>query len=341
MLNIIWNKKNAEKRYGKEGVLNLEEALNAIKEAEIIDTTPEYLSEIASNSRESDSFLIIGGHKLFPFYEVENPARDRDQVVWTDNFYASTDDDPLLPERAIGRLPDGKDIELLIAQIHSIGKKEDKDNQRKATFGLSAAVWANASRNVYKIISNKEILLSPPENRDTLKISENTEIFYFNLHGSDRTNNWYGQHGSNYPIALSPLNIPALHSATVVTEACYGAYTIDKGISDSIALTFLKKGALCFVGSTTVAYGPPAPPSREADLIANLFFKEILKGNKFGTALLSAKQEFFRIMMDEQGFLDGNDKKTLLQFVLYGNPEGRFLAKDAKDAKHAKKTFVS
>lgn len=320
MLNIIWNKKNTEVRYGNEGAKSLRKVLNKIKDAEVIDTTPEDLSKIVGDSEKDDSFLIVGGNELFPFYEVANPTMDGDRIVWTDNFYGSTDDDPLLPERAVGRLPDGKDLDFLLQQLKNAKETQDKGVSRETTFGLGAAVWEDASRNIYKIISDKELLLSPPKTTDTIKIEENTEILYFNLHGSDRTNKWYGQGGSRYPIAISPDNIPRLKDAIVFTEACYGAYTIDKEISESLAFTFLEAGARCFVGSTTVAYGPPTPPPTEADLMVNLFFHEILKGSKFGVALLNAKQEFFKIMIAKQGFLDGDDKKTLLQFILYGNP---------------------
>ncbi|MCK4420912.1 hypothetical protein KAW48_03860, partial [candidate division WOR-3 bacterium] len=330
MLNIIWNRKTV-KKFKKGWMESIEGALSSIEKARVFDTTPKRLRDIVKDSKGDDSFLIIGGHKLFPFYEVRNPTNDRDRVVWTDNLYGSTDDDPLLPERSIGRLPDGGDLGFLLKKIRSIEEFLDNDTFIDTTFGLSAAVWEDASRNIYKIISDRELLLSPPENTKTIKIGEDVDIFYFNLHGSDKSNKWYGQADGRYPIALSPDNIPGLNNAVVFTEACYGAYTIDKGISDSIALTFLKNGVQCFIGSTTVAYGPPIPPPTEADLLTTLFFEKILRGNKFGISLLNAKQEFFRKMMNEQGFLDGDDKKTLLQFVLYGNPEGRFLAKNAKD----------
>ncbi len=337
MLKIIWNKKNVEKKYGKRRAKRIKEVLGKIKEAEEIDITPEDLSEIVHNSKKGDSFIIIGGHTLFPFYKVNNPTRDGDRIVWTDNFYGSTDDDSLLPERAVGRLPDGKDINFLLQQIENVGKTQNKSAFKGNTFGLGAAVWEDASRNIYKIISNKEFLLSPPETTDTIKIEKNTEILYFNLHGSDRTNKWYGQGDGRYPVALSLDNIPGLKNSIIFTEACYGAYIIDKELSESLALTFLKEGCRCFVGSTTIAYGPPTPPPTEADLMASLFFQEVLKGERFGIALLNAKHDFFKIMIDRQGFLDGDDKKTLLQFVLYGNPDESLQYNNHKGTKNTKK----
>ncbi|MEA1913262.1 MAG: hypothetical protein U9N06_05460 [candidate division WOR-3 bacterium] len=324
MLNIIWNKKSIKDEFGEKGAQKLKNAFNSVK-GEIFDTTPDLVSEIVANSKKDSSFLIIGGDHLFPFYKAENPTRDGDDIIWTDNFYASTDDDPLLPERPIGRLPDGGDLDFLIEKIHSIHYPENDEIRRDETFGLSAAVWVESSRNVYRVISKRKLLASPPESTHSIGIDGRTDMFYFNLHGSDKTNKWYGQGNGKYPIALAPENIPELGKAIVFTEACYGAYTIQKSISDSIALTFLKRGVRYFVGSTTIAYGPPVPPPTEADLIGALFFKEIVKGEKVGNALLNAKVKFFKEMIDKQGFLDGNDRKTLLQFVLYGNPEGRLI----------------
>lgn len=319
MLNAVFDKSKIIDFFGTDETEKIETLLrrNGLK---ILNLKPEELMKHVKNSDSRDSFLIIGGHKLFPFYEAENPAGDGDRVVWTDNYYASTDGDPLLPERAIGRLPDGNNPDFLKNQIK---KLNTKDTEMESCFGLSAAVWKKASLYVYQVISDEKLLLSPPENHETIEISEDTGKLYFNLHGSDRSNKWYGQGDGRYPVALTPGNVPELNDALLYTEACYGAYTIGKEISQSLALTFLESGVRYFVGSTTIAYGPRKPPPAEADLIGYLFFKEVLSGKSIGESLLEAKHKFFREMIERQGFLDPNDKKTLLQFVLFGNPEGK------------------
>jgi len=84
---------------------------------------------------------------------------------------------------------------------------------------------------------------------------------------------------------------------------------------------------MAFVGSTAIAYGPPHPPSREADLLGKYFFQYVEKCIPFGDALKNAKIDFAKKMVRTQGFLDDDDKKTLLEFQLYGDPSLTLLNK--------------
>ena len=239
----------------------------------------------------------------------------------SDNCYASLDNDFLLPEVSIARLPDAGEVDFL---THLIGLLGDNAHS-KGSIGYTAKVWIDASNAVYKTLPDREdILISPPMKSISLKnkISEK-QFFYFNLHGSDTDAPWYGQEDGNYPVALTPENIKAVKGCFVFSEACYGAYILHKKAGNSIALKFLKNGSSAFCGSTTIAYGPASPPSTEADLLAKFYFQNLFNGEDAGNAFLNAKHQFFKEMIKTQGFLDGDDKKTLYQFVLYGDPERR------------------
>jgi len=227
----------------------------------------------------------------------------------------------LLPEAVLSRIPDGNNPDFFIHLISSIGKKYIA----KGSMGYTAKVWLNASNAVYRVLpERKGILVSPPMRSKLLgeHISKK-QFFYFNLHGSDTDSPWYGQEGGNYPVALTPDNIKTVNGGFVFSEACYGGYIINKTPNNSIALSFLRNGISAFCGSTTIAYGPISPPSTEADLLAKLYFQCLLKGEDTGNALLHSKHQFFKEIIKKQGFLDGDDKKTLYQFVLYGDPERR------------------
>ena len=149
------------------------------------------------------------------------------------------------------------------------------------------------------------------------------DFLYFNLHGSKLAAKWYGQDGNHYPVALALNNIKNA-AGIAVSEACYGAYIINKSHINGIAMKFLdEKYVYGFCGSTTIAYGPVAPPASEADLLVKYFFEYVKQGLTLGESLRNAKLDFARKALRRHGFLDDDDQKTLLQFVLYGDPTFR------------------
>ena len=179
---------------------------------------------------------------------------------------------------------------------------------------------------MYRTVGRPEDLkVSPPvtsEDFDNAWLKEKTYL-YFNVHGSKASANWYGQDGGAYPVAMQPRNILTA-AGIVASEACYGAYIIEKSQDDAICLRLLaQKAVLGFCGSTTIAYGPAAPPSGEADLLVKYFFEYLEKGLTMGESFRNAKMDFARKALRRGGFLDDDDQKTLLQFVLYGDPTVR------------------
>jgi hypothetical protein len=50
------------------------------------------------------------------------------------------------------------------------------------------------------------------------------------------------------------------------------------------------------------------------------FFEYLQQGHTLGASLRNAKLDFARKSLRRRGFLDDDDAKTLLQFVLYGDP---------------------
>jgi len=319
---LIWDKKRFEKKFGKKGVEITDALFDKVEEKGFIpvqcesEKISEFLKEF---ERLGDHFILIGGDDLIPFGKIKNPCDDGDKYVYTDNIYSSSDKDILLPERIVSRLPDGDDINFLHFLIENLGS----DLKEKEPFGYTAKVWTLASKEVFRTINGKDIFISPPTDYKTIKLNSNERFFYFNLHGSDETPFWYGQEGGVYPVALKPENLNEIEDGIVASEACYGAYIIGKKIDEALSLKFLSKGVKSFVGSTTIAYGPSKPPSTEADLIVKIFFEEFLNGKTSGESFYIAKNKFFKTMIKNQGFLDEDDKKTLLQFVLYGDPTTR------------------
>ena len=205
-------------------------------------------------------------------------------------------------------------------------------SSRKQSMGYSAEVWKEASAGVYSTIGKaKDLVLSPPTDAANiiLSSSQSPTLGYFNLHGVQDGPDWYGQKdfssestGPDYPVALSPglfsEKVPS--PGLVYSEACYGANIIAKEHDGAMSLKFLDSGTDAFIGSTCIAYGAVTMPLVAADYLGELFWKQLLDGDTAGYALMRAKLTLAQEMTRLQGFLDGEDQKTLLSFVLYGDP---------------------
>lgn len=198
--------------------------------------------------------------------------------------------------------------------------------------GYSAEVWEATSALVYDTISSaKNLITCPPvTSKNLTQTRQNAKkCGYYNLHGLQDGPDWYGQRDPlkrsnelDYPIAITPTQLgKGLPSAELIfSEACYGAYTNDKSTEESMALKFLSTGSRCMIGSTGIAYGSVLKPLIAADLLAIEFWKQILGGISVGYALMRAKINLVHLMVKKQGYLDGEDQKTLLSFILYGDP---------------------
>ncbi|HPD41767.1 MAG TPA: C25 family cysteine peptidase, partial [Anaerolineae bacterium] len=171
--------------------------------------------------------------------------------------------------------------------------------------------------------------ISPPLTYQEFKQVRYAPFSYFNLHGIEDGPNWYGQRDALFPatyelfpVALRPEDLrPEDYAGAIVfSEACYGANILGKNSDTSLALKFLAARARAVIGSTKVSYGTVAPPLIGADLLARYFWKGLLAHLTIGEALKYAKVSLAREMQERQGYLDSEDQKTLLSFVLYGDP---------------------
>ncbi len=307
--------------------------------------------------------LIVGGQDVVPFHRLPNPTDDSDKEIYSDNPYSTLDSNYFVPEWPVGRLPgeSGRDAGLLLEQIRNLVRYHSAYNQqdnwwrrlfqilnptrqlmkvanpttwfsRSVSFGYTASVWKLASQAVYRQVGDPStMLLCPPVAAGTLKGDKvtNTMLGYYNLHGVEDSENWYGQKdvndrgpGPDYPVALSPSNLVKNgHAPQVVfSEACYGGLVVDKDEEKSIALKFTGIGVLAVVASTCIAYGSVNTPLIGADLLSSLFWKYLGMGMTVGEAFVQAKVDLSREMNKRQGYLDGEDQKTLISFVLYGDP---------------------
>lgn len=316
------------------------------------------------------ALLIVGGPEIVPFHYLPNPVDDPDLEVASDNPYGTRDENYFIPEWPVGRLPDAAWVDAppstradylihglrKITQAHrrlarnlawyqrwwqAVTRRWQKRANQHGSFGYSAAVWKQASQQVYKVIGQaKDLFSSPP-----IRIEKNhlprpfahrlhhARLGYFNLHGLADAPEWYGQRDPfdareniDYPVALRPQDIQpgSQHIPEVVfSEACYGGHILHKNPENSLALRFLSAGCRAFVGCTSMAYGSLSEPLIAADMLGIFFWRYLQDGLPAGEALRRGKIALAQEMHRRQGYLDGEDQKTLISFIFYGDPLAR------------------
>jgi hypothetical protein len=302
------------------------------------------------------ALLIVGGDRVLPFHRLPNPAEDGDGEVASDSPYATLDSNYFVPEWPVGRMPgeSGPDAGPLLESLREAQRYHSRSAKGTLTlgfawlhwlrtlferflpsrvvpsFGYTAAVWRRSSLAVFRPIGAPHtVMASPPACSGEFQPEQLADagLGYYNLHGLEDSPSWYGQRdpleaGPDYPVALSPDDLRRSGHAPrfIFTEACYGGHVNGKTEHTSLALKFLGMGSLGVAASTCIAYGSVSTPLIAADLLGHLFWQHLKYGRPAGEALMYAKLDLVREMTRRQGYLDGEDQKTLISFVLYGDP---------------------
>ena len=300
------------------------------------------------------SVLIIGGDSVLPFHRLPNPTDDDDEAVPSDNPYTTSDENYFAPEWPVGRIPVDADAGLLVRLLSAAARSHRTAMQTRGpfarlrawfgtrfgrllsgearAFGYSASIWRRSSLAVYRSIGEpRSLVTSPPVEAGALPspAMRGPRLSYFNLHGLEDSPEWFGQRdplrepdAPEYPVALRPGDVVNGGRApkVVFTEACYGANTLGKTSETALCLKFLDSGSDVVVGSTKISYGSVTPPLIAADLLGRSFWDNLSSGLPAGEALRRAKADLAIEMVKRQGYLDGEDQKTLISFVLYGDP---------------------
>lgn len=320
---------------------------------QVIDGARGYLESLG---HAIDAIVLIGGDEHLPFHRLPNPSQDSDPDVPSDNPYGSSNGSELAPDLIVARFPDGgaDGGRLLLEQLdraaryhrhwHITGpeggvlrlpfmrrlSRAFQPGGPVTAWGVSAEAWSLPSQTIYSELGcSRPLHFCPPIEPHTLRAGwpgSDSRVLYFNVHGIQGGPNWYGQAGdadpdTPLPIALTPDDIGAIAPATIcVSEACFGAEIIGRSPRDAVALRMIDQGALAFVGSTVTAYGAVALPLGGADLLTQQLFQNLRRGYPVGRALALARDWMAREMVQRQGYLDPDDAKTLLSFVILGDP---------------------
>ncbi len=280
--------------------------------------------------------MILGSVDVVPHQDLKNPifepGVDDDQFApgdlpyACDHPYSQDPADFTSPTRVLGRLPDitgENDPDYLTSLLKTASTFTSRPSTDYFPYlGVSASVWENSTTLSLQSAfgSAGSIQISPPSGPDWNATQFQSLSHFFNCHGAPADPHFYGQKGSNYPIALDAATVAknAVEGTVVAAECCYGAELYSPSIAGGqggICNSYLLRKAYGFFGSSTIAYGP-ATGNANADLICQYFFKRLLSGASLGRAALQARQDFIR----SAAVLDPVDLKTLAQFSLMGDP---------------------
>jgi peptidase C25-like protein len=293
----------------------VKDAVDAIYKA----TTPDYL-------------VILDGPDVVPHVTLDNPVpKDGDKNVPSDLPYAS--DAPFSRDptkfaavtRVVGRiagLTGAKAPDFLIKQVDAAAKyKSLRHADYLSHFAISAQVWEKSTEeSVENIFGTRKIEICPPTGSPSVSKLLSPLSHFINCHGAEVDPQFYGQRGTAYPVSMTSADVTkgAKRNTMVAAECCYGAQLFDPAFAAGqwpISNSYLGAGAVAFVGSSTIAYGP-SEGNGSADLLAQFFLIDALGGASFGRAFLQARQKFVL----GQKMEDPVNVKTLAQFILLADP---------------------
>ena len=292
-----------------------------------------------------DYIVLFGAGDVVPPFRVRNPtqAEDGEAEVLTDNPYASSRpfratrlSSYLIPDRVIGRIPDmpnSSDPSWLVDYLAVASAWKAGSSKRYAdALMVCCDAWKNAGRECVKFLARdlKTLLISPPAATASKKIvnGHGAAVHMLKCHGAENDSQFYGQKGTKYPPVLRSTALLKRTKVGTIAAAmcCFGASVFDPDDAANvwpgeppIPSVYLKQGAFGFLGSTTTAWvGDQVMMC--GDWIVASFLKAVMGGASLGRATLESKQDLVRWEQTQGNDLDAADEKTLLQFVLLGDP---------------------
>jgi hypothetical protein len=307
-----------------------------------------------------DYLVLLGSDDVIPHFSVPNPTfaeegDDNDEVP-TDNPYGASPafneksrSSYLVTDRALGRIPDLPGATEPSALLQYLQSASESKPLSLSDFELDLMVccdsWKASGSACVAALSREAavLLVSPPTLQATVDIQERhkARLQMIKCHGVELDPYFYGQKASKFPEVMFATSLAGRTSPGTVVGAmcCYGAAVYDPahpaattpGVP-SIASVYLNQQAAGFAGSTCISW-VGSHEMQCADLIITRFLKNVMSGMSLGASLLDSKQRFLADINKDGRMPDAADEKTLLQFLLLGDPSLRAVkSREEEDA---------
>ncbi len=313
--------KALERRLGDEHTFRVLDRVAELAAAGVVDideaqTPSDAASKVVKRLQSGgavDGVVIVGGYDVVPSFRMDClPASLRSTltpyeigsdadlfVVWSDEPYVDLDGDSW-PDLPVSRVPDGGSGEFLTAAL-----SPQVNPRRQSSYGIRNIARPFADF-VYALLSqNGAMLQSHPTVYNGLpRPVVSAQRVYLMLHGAhaDGTRFW-GE--PSVPEAMNISNLGGEYADTVFAGCCWGALVAEnaaarqprnypvtaRAAKQSLAMSFLERGARAFVGCTGTHYSPTAPPYKYfGGPLHEAFWKEHMSGEAPARALHKAKQ---------------------------------------------------
>jgi Peptidase family C25 len=315
------------------GEITAEKVKTAI-DALVASLTPDYI-------------VLLGSGDVVPLFDVTNPTLSRngdtDPTVPTDNPYASSQAfdkkkraSYLVPNRVLGRIPDlpgSNEPEWLLEYLAVAAEWKSRSPTSYARDLLVCCdTWKQSGKECVEYLSRKAatLMTCPPcgDSSRKLKGRRAALLQMIKCHGAPSDSWFYGQRGYDYPEVMRSTSLrKRTRKATVVgSMCCFGANIFDPldpaaqhPGEPPISSVYLRQGAFGFLGSTCTAW-VGLDSMLCSDWIVAAFLKSVLAGASLGRATLEARQNLARWSQQQGDQVDSADEKTLIQFMLLGDP---------------------
>jgi len=263
--------------------------------------------------------VILGGLDVVPAEQRNTvPASLRRRVdldsdpdhfiIWSDALYGDTDGDKL-QEIPVSRIPDGKSAALMFAALSA-----PRPQQFASRDGVRNLMRPFADP-IYGGLKGQGVLRSSsPQRFDHPAYTLTGDHVYLMLHGDyrDAAHFWGETREQDTIEAVAIENVAVSPGAVVFSGCCWGALTVREPAvaaragtrltprtpQDSLALRFLERGALAFVGCTGVHYSPTqAPYDYLGGPLHRRFWHHMLNDGASvvpAEALFAARQDFLQ-----------------------------------------------